>query len=120
MTARIDTTLSDAQMPAKRNAAEPTIDPRGRSPKDVGRRLWRIRRVAGITQVEMSRELELEQNTYSTYEVGARMCPVHVASAICDKFNVSLDYIYHGSPDAVQHGKLKQLDAVQLPAKLRS
>lgn len=66
-----------------------------RTAKAVGRRLWRVRKVRKLSQVEIAKRLGIIQATYSAYEVGARMLSLSVASVFCDEFNVTLDYLFH-------------------------
>lgn len=67
-----------------------------RSAKSVGLRLWKVRKVRKLSQVEISKRLGIIQATYSSYEVGTRMLSLSVASTFCDEFNVTLDYLFHG------------------------
>lgn len=55
--------------------------------------LKKAREMRGITQVRLSIELEIAQETISGYEIG-RICPsVPVLLKIADYLNVSVDYL---------------------------
>ncbi len=56
-------------------------------------RLKEIRKQKHISQVRLSMELNLAQNTLSQYETGAREPDFQTLVAIADYFNVSVDYL---------------------------
>jgi transcriptional regulator with XRE-family HTH domain len=91
----MSTTTSNIPMP-KQRPARSSIGRPEREPKAVGNRLWKVRKVRKLSQVEISKRLDIIQATYSAYEVGSRMLSISVASRVCDEFNVTLDYLFHG------------------------
>lgn len=91
----MDTTSSNIRM-AKQRPQSMSVERPERSAKAVGRRLWKVRKVRKLSQVEISKRLDIIQATYSAYEVGARMLSLSVASRFCDEFHVTLDYLFHG------------------------
>ena len=56
-------------------------------------RIKQLREQKGITQLKMAMDLSMNQNTISRYESGARQADYETLIAICDYFNVSIDYI---------------------------
>lgn len=56
-------------------------------------RLKELRESRGISQVRLAIELNLNQNSISRYESGAREADYATLIAIADYFNVSLDYL---------------------------
>ncbi len=56
-------------------------------------RLKELRESRGISQVRLAIELDLNQNTISRYENGAREADYKTLIAIADYFQVSLDYL---------------------------
>ncbi len=52
-----------------------------------------LRESRGISQVRLAIELNLNQNSISRYESGAREADYATLIAIADYFNVSLDYL---------------------------
>lgn len=56
-------------------------------------RLKELREKRGISQVRLAIELNLNQNSISRYESGAREADYATLITIADYFNVSLDYL---------------------------
>lgn len=57
-------------------------------------RLKEIRKKRHISQVRLSIDLELSQNSVSRYETLAREADYKTLLAIADYFSVSLDYLF--------------------------
>lgn len=57
-------------------------------------RLKELREKRGMSQVRLAIELDLNQNTISRYESGAREADYRTLIAIADYFDVSLDYLF--------------------------
>lgn len=76
------------------------IDPRDRGvlSVDVGRRLTLLRDVFDMSQTAFGKSSGLSQSRYSQYETGERLLPVLVAIDLCNKYGVSLDWLYLGEP----------------------
>jgi DNA-binding XRE family transcriptional regulator len=70
--------------------------------KVVARRLTMTRKALGFDgwggQSEFCRQLGIETNVYNPFEKGTRKITLEVAEKICDRFGVSLDWIYRGNP----------------------
>ena len=64
-------------------------------------RLKELRESRGISQVRLAIELDLNQNSISRYESGAREADYKTLIAIADYFDVSLDYLF-GRTDCQQ------------------
>jgi len=56
-------------------------------------RLKEIRQKRGITQLKLSIDLNMNQNTISRYETGERQAGYNELIAIADYFDVSIDYL---------------------------
>jgi DNA-binding XRE family transcriptional regulator len=65
---------------------------------DVGQRLRRLRRVLDLNQKDFGKRAGLASNTYNQIELGEKLPSVETAIAICEAFNISLDYIFRGHP----------------------
>jgi hypothetical protein len=75
-------------------------------PEVVGNRLYKIRYVANFggdkQQKTYAEMLLLPEKSYSHWEIGRAMIPVHAAIVICDWTEaVTLDYVYRGRLDFV-------------------
>ena len=57
-------------------------------------RLKALREERGISQVRLAIDLNMNQNSISRYESGAREADYKTLLAIADYFNVSLDYLF--------------------------
>lgn len=56
-------------------------------------RLKEIRKERHLTQIEMSKLLNVRQNTYSQYETGVNEPSLEILIKISDIFKVPLDYL---------------------------
>lgn len=56
-------------------------------------RLGELRKNRGISQLKMSFDLNVNQNTISRYETGEREASYEMLIKIADYFDVSIDYL---------------------------
>ncbi len=56
-------------------------------------RLKELRKSKGVSQVKLSMDLNMNQNTISRYETEAHQADYAALIAIADYFNVSIDYL---------------------------
>lgn len=56
-------------------------------------RLKELRKKKGISQLKLSMDLGLNQNSISRYESGAREADYQTLIMLADYFNVSIDYL---------------------------
>ncbi len=56
-------------------------------------RLKELRKKRGISQLKLAMDLNMNQNSVSRYESGAREADYKTLIAIADYFNVSIDYL---------------------------
>ncbi len=56
-------------------------------------RLKEIRQKRGITQLKLSMDLNMNQNTISRYETGERQAGYSELIALADYFDISIDYL---------------------------
>ena len=56
-------------------------------------RLRDLREDANKAQKEIAAILDIDQRTYSNYEIGKREIPVHHLITLADYYGVSIDYI---------------------------
>ena len=59
----------------------------------VKTRIKELREQKGVTQVKMAMDLNMNQNSISRYESGARQADYAALITIADYFNVSIDYL---------------------------
>ena len=64
-------------------------------------RLRELRKARGISQVKLAMDLNMNQNSISRYESGAREADYRTLIAFADYFHVSVDYLLdRESPDS--------------------
>lgn len=73
----------------------------GRDRTAVGRRLELTRQALGFDQQTFAREAGLKASTYNQYETGKNMPQIVAAHALCDRYRLSLDWIYRGEMDGL-------------------
>ena len=56
-------------------------------------RLKELRKSKNITQIELSKKLNIIQSGYSKYEIGKNDIPTNILKKLSDYYNVSIDYI---------------------------
>ncbi len=66
-------------------------------------RLKFLRQQKGITQLKLAMDLNLNQNSISRYESGAREADYNTLIMLADYFNVSIDYLLERTDDPTFH-----------------
>lgn len=56
-------------------------------------RIRNLREDADLTQLQISKELNISQRAYSHYENGTRDIPINILISIADFHQVSIDYL---------------------------
>lgn len=64
--------------------------------KMVGNRLEVTRIALGRKQADLARILLISPQRWNNYERGAKPLDIEIAIRICDKFGVTLDWLYRG------------------------
>ena len=102
-----------------------------RSVEAIGRRLRHLRTTLDLNQTEFAKFAGLAQNAYSQYENGQRRPSLEAAFKMCDRYKVTLDWIYQGVSDGLPNRLWQELDRaatrrsnlddiIDLPAKRRA
>lgn len=66
-------------------------------------RLEYLRKKRKISQLKLALELNMNQNTISRYETGAREADYATLIRLADYFNVSIDYLLERTEDPTFH-----------------
>jgi hypothetical protein len=82
---------------------------------EIGQRLMWVRLLAAKNQDQMA--AAAAQGRWSRWERGERIIPPHVAIEVCDRFRVSMDYIYRGRLIGV-HPDLAKALLARYPGRL--
>ena len=79
-----------------RLAAESHSPAMARPYEAIGKRLVQLRKVLGISQAEICRQIKCSTTRWSNYEVGDRQITLPIAVKLADEYGASLDWIYRG------------------------
>lgn len=94
----------------------------GHSLAAIGSRLEITRRVFGFQQNEFAERAGLATNTYNQYEKAKKRPSIENAMALCDAYNLTLDWIYRGDSSGLRYETadaikaLRQMDASDQPS----
>lgn len=64
---------------------------------DIAHNLKNLRLERGLTQIELSKNLNINRATYAHYETGRREPDIETLKLLADYFNVSVDYLLGNS-----------------------
>ena len=64
--------------------------------KSIAKRLLSLREVVAPSAADLCRRTGLAPNRWSQYESGERRITLDAANTLCDKYGVTLDWIYRG------------------------
>lgn len=91
----------------KRDAAVPDQDAVGPpieySLREIGIRLQLTRQAFSLSQTEFADAAGLTQHAYNQYERGHRRPNIDAAIALCDRYGITLDWIYRGDPSGLPY-----------------
>lgn len=82
----------------------------GELSKDVGRRLALARKALKLQQDEIATALGASQPQYSQYETGRRLLTLPPALRLCERYNLTLDWLYRGDPSGLP---IRMLEAIK-------
>lgn len=82
-------------------------------PKAIGERLVMLRQVLGLAQYELADRAKIAPNTYNQYENGTRRPSIENAIALCEAFDLTLDWIYRGDPSGLRYQLADALKALK-------
>ena len=74
-----------------------------RHPEAIGRRLRLTRRVFGLKQKEFSKRANVGNSAYNQFENGVQRPSFERATALCDAYHLTLDWIYLGDMRGLRH-----------------
>jgi transcriptional regulator with XRE-family HTH domain len=85
----------------------------GTSMTAIGARLALTRQVYGLAQNEFCARARIATNTYNQYEKGERRPSVENAIALCDAYDLTLDWIYRGDPSGLRYNTADAIKALK-------
>lgn len=71
-------------------------------------RLKELRKARGISQVKLAMDLNMNQNSISRYESGAREADYKTLIALADYFHVSIDFLLERTDNPAYFPKQEQ------------
>ena len=78
----------------------------------VGNRLQLTRIALGKTQAELARVLLISPQRWNNYERGARPIDVEFAVRLCERFGVTLDWLYRGVIAGLPYDMAQRLGSI--------
>lgn len=78
---------------------------------DVARRLKSVRTALGVTQADFSEAAGIGRTAYNQYETGTRLLTLAAAMRICERYGVTLDWLYRGDPSGLPHRLFESIRA---------
>src|SRR5262245_59121325 len=90
----------------------------------IGRRLAITRQVRGllegrvISQLEFCDRAGIAPTTYNQWELGAKRPSIESAIALCECYNLALDWIYRGDPSGLRHDMAEAIKVTRQVGRL--
>lgn len=81
---------------AKTAVAKERLRTEGRDAMAIGERLELTRAVLGLTQRSFASEAGVIESSYSQYKKGTQSPDLESANKLCDRWSLTLDWIYRG------------------------
>ena len=69
--------------------------------KSIAKRLEMTRDALGKSAAEICREIRCKPNRWSQYEGGDRRITLEIADRLCEKYGITLDWIYRNNPSGL-------------------
>lgn len=82
-----------------------------RSLDAIAERLIRLRHATGLTQSAFAAAAGIAANTYNHYERAKSRPELDKATLICDRFHVTLDWLYFGEMAGLPYQTVERLRA---------
>ena len=79
------------------------------SPAAVGKRLQLTREALKSAKGAFAASAGIPSNTYSQYEGGKRLPRLDFAVRLCDRYELTLDWIYRGDPSGLKYNLAEKI-----------
>ena len=77
--------------------------------KSIARRLVILRDALGVNAADLCRVTGLAPNRWSQYESGERRITLEASMVLCDKYGVTLDWIYRGDESGLPRRLIERM-----------
>lgn len=74
---------------------------------DIGERLSQLRKHERASQKAWAEKHNFNATQYNNWERGSRRIPLEYAEALCDRYGLTLDFIYRGRVDGLSENARK-------------
>ena len=79
------------------------------SKEAIGRRLELTRLALGLSAGAFARSADIGTSAYSNYANGDRQPTVYQALKLCERFELTLDWIYRGDPSGLKYNLAQEI-----------
>jgi transcriptional regulator with XRE-family HTH domain len=79
----------------------------------IGHRLLLTRQAVGLGQSEFCARAKIKPNTYNQYEKGRFRPTIDNAIALCETYNLTLDWIYRGNAAGLRYDMAEAIRALR-------
>ena len=90
------------------------------SPEAAGIRLQFTREALGFAKGVFASSAGIPKNTYSQYESGKRVPRLDFALRLCDRYELTLDWIYRGDPSGLRYNLAEKINVLRLQRNTKS
>jgi len=80
---------------------------------DLGKRITELRKKAGLTQMELAKNIEISHTQMARYEIKEVQPPADVLKKFADFFGVSVDFLVFGNNDEKAQNILKDAELIK-------
>ena len=84
-----------------------------------GKRLKNLRERNGITQEQLGKKIDVTKQAYHHFETEYTIIPIKHLNALCNFFNVSLDYIFEFTNDTKYDNIKTEIDLEKMKNRLK-
>ena len=77
----------------------------------VGRRLLSVREPTKLNQTDFALRNGFNTTQYNNWETGKRRIPIDKALVLCDRYGITLDFIYRGREDGLSESARKVISS---------
>ena len=79
------------------------------SAEAAAKRLQLTREALKLAKGVFAAQAGIPRNTYSQYEEGKRLPQIDFAIRLCDRYELTLDWIYRGDPSGLKYNLAEQI-----------
>ena len=79
----------------------------------VAARLALVRRISDRTQDDFATAAGITRTAYTSYETGAKLPSIEAATRLCETYELTLDYIFHGEMSGLRKRTIDAIVALQ-------